>query len=381
VVRLVLAIDHLGSGGAQRQLCEIAYHLHQHRGVHTHVLVYHDVDFFAERLREADVPVTCIRKRAKLDPTLPPRMARFFAREEPDVVHAFMLAPGLWSLLASRLLLHRRPAFVAAERLDRIATNATQGALQRLLYGAADGVTVNAAPVLGDIQRRLGIPRERLFHVPNGIDLAAWDRACADPCPLELEKGVFHLALVGRLEPQKDHELLIQALARLGPDIVASWRVWLVGAASGEAAYVERIREAVRAHDLGEVVRFVPPLSDLAALVSRLDGLVLPSRYEGFPNVILEAMAARVPSVATRVGEVPYLLDDGRTGFTVPAGDAEALANALQRLAALGPCERRAMGERARAVVEERYTLATVADAYLDVYLHVSGARTRGALA
>jgi glycosyltransferase involved in cell wall biosynthesis len=93
----------------------------------------------------------------------------------------------------------------------------------------------------------------------------------------------------------------------------------------------------------------------------KLDALVIPSHYEGFPNVLLEAMASRLPTVATPVGDVPNLLEDGRTGFLVPLGDAAALARALERLEEMGPEGRRALGERARAVVEERYRIEVVA--------------------
>jgi glycosyltransferase involved in cell wall biosynthesis len=95
---------------------------------------------------------------------------------------------------------------------------------------------------------------------------------------------------------------------------------------------------------------------------------VLPSLWEGFPNVLLEAMASRVPAVATRVGEVPRMIADGETGFLVEPGDTEALAAALMRLHALAPAERTAMAARARAVVESRYQIAAIAHAHRDLY-------------
>jgi glycosyltransferase involved in cell wall biosynthesis len=107
-----------------------------------------------------------------------------------------------------------------------------------------------------------------------------------------------------------------------------------------------------------------------------LDVLVLPSRFEGFPNVLLEAMASRLPAVATPAGDVPSLMEDGRTGFLVPLGDAAALARALERLEDMGPEGRRALGERARTAVEQRYRIEVVAEQHLALYRRLLAAGT-----
>ena len=112
----------------------------------------------------------------------------------------------------------------------------------------------------------------------------------------------------------------------------------------------------------------VPPVGNVASVLSRLDALVLCSDFEGFPNVVLEAMASRLPVVATRVGDVPSLIDEGGTGFVVEPRDAAGLAAALERLASLDPGAREAMGARARARVEERFRMEAVASSYLELY-------------
>jgi glycosyltransferase involved in cell wall biosynthesis len=174
--------------------------------------------------------------------------------------------------------------------------------------------------------------------------------------------------LVGRLEPQKDHALLLEALSRIGAERVSSWRVWCVGAETGGQSFATAIRADIQRRGLGAVVRCVPATKKIAALFQRLDGLVLPSLHEGFPNVLLEAMASRLPSIATRVGDVGNMLEDGRTGFVVEPRDAEGLARALVRLHAMSAAEREAMGKRARAVVEARYQMEQVAEQHLELY-------------
>lgn len=373
-MHVVLAIDSLGSGGAQRQVVELAAQLRRQPGVRCSVLVYQADDFYAPRLRESGVALARIPKRLRVDPLLPWRIGRWLGQAGADVVHAFLLAPCLWTLLAVRTLpRRRRPALIAAERNCLIATSPLLGALQRLVYRRADAVTANAACAAGEIAAKLGVPEGRVHYLPNGIDLERWDADARCAPPFELDPGCFHLALVGGLRPQKAHHVLLDALVRLGPERIAGWRVWCVGGrTAGEraAASVEaRIREA----GLGAVVRLVPPLRNVAALMARLDALVLPSLFEGFPNVVLEAMACRLPVVATPVGDVPNLVADGESGLLVPAGDAGALARALDSLAALPPDERRRMGERGRAAAEARFSIEQVALRHLALYRAVGG--------
>lgn len=372
-MRIVYAIDHLGPGGAQRQVVELAVRLAARSDVQLAVLVYHDADFFGERLREAGVEVDRVPKRGRLDPTLPPRLARALSARRTQLVHAFMLAPALWSELAARCLPRsRRPRIVAAERSGRIGAGRVASAVERLVYRGADAVTVNAGPLVDAMERTLGVPRARVRYLPNGIDLAAWDRSRHEEPPLAMESDCFHIGLIGRLEPQKNHAVLLDALGRLGAQAVHDWRVWLVGSAPDER-YLADLRARTRACGLESVVRFAPPQRAIAALMEELDVLVLPSHYEGFPNVLLEAMASGVPTVATPVGDVPNLVRDGETGRLVEPGDADGLGRALLELSRAAPEQRRRMGERARALVESRFAIDVVAGLHHDYYEEVLG--------
>jgi len=368
-LHIVYAIDGLGSGGAQRQLVEVARRVKLDRGWRVSCLVYRPDDFYAARLREVEIPVVLIPKRARLDPLFPRRIGAWLGEAGADLVHCFMTVPALWNLLAVRgLPRRRRPAVIASERDERIATTRLQGWLQRFVYRGSDAVTANSGSAARAIVARLGVPAERVHYIPNGIDLEHWDRSARQPCSLALDPGCFHLALIGRLEPQKNHALLIEALRRIEPARRARWRVWFVGAETGGRSFAAGIEAQAAAAGLGGQLRLVDPMAGVAALMGGLDCLVLPSRHEGFPNVVLEAMASRLPVVASRVGDAPQLVEDGRTGFLFDSEDADGLAAALLRVAALSAAEREALGERARDVIERRYTIASVADTYSRLY-------------
>lgn len=375
---IAFVLDNLGSGGAQRQAVELAVRLRSEPGVFTRIAVYRpldarDRDLHGARLAAAGVPVDLVAKRAKLDPTLPARLGAALAR--CDVVHAFMPAPAFWAWLGLRARPGRpRPALVAAERSALANSPPLHRWVQGLVYRRADAVTVNARPMLEELVSRLRVPRDRLHYLPNGIDLEHWDRADDEPPPWPLEPGRFHAALIGRMSAEKNHDLLLAALGQLAPEERRRWRLWFVGASTGDPGLAAQIAGRIHREGLDDVVRIAPPTPQIAALLRHLDLLVLPSRYEGFPNVVLEAMASGLLVVAAPVGDVPSLVRDGETGLLFRSQDAADLARALKAAQALDPELRSSITGRARRSVEECYQMKHVAAAYLDLYRRIAPA-------
>jgi glycosyltransferase involved in cell wall biosynthesis len=175
--------------------------------------------------------------------------------------------------------------------------------------------------------------------------------------------------------------VLLDALARLDAAAARALRVWFIGGETGSLEHARWIRAEVERRGLGSVVRFEAPTLEIAAVMRRLDAIVLPSRFEGFPNILLEAMASGLPSIATAVGNVPEMIEEGVTGFLVPPNDASALAAAIARLCGCPREVRREMGRRARRVVEERYRIEEVAARHLALYERLAVARRTRSLA
>jgi glycosyltransferase involved in cell wall biosynthesis len=377
-LRVAFFIDSLSSGGAQRQIVEIACALHRARRADARLLAYQDLNFFKPVLEAAGVPFTLIRKRARLDPLLPSRLRGWLSQERPHVLHAFLSVPGLYGWLAIRGMKgSMRPSFVAAERFELDGIPRWEGAIKRFVYRRSDAVTANAGPVAREIVTRYGVAEERVVYIPNGIDLDDWDARASRRDPLALEASRFHLALVGGLRAQKNHLGLLDALAGIDPSLRRDWTVWFIGDETGEAGMADAIRRRIVESDLSACVRIVPATREIAAVMGRLDLLVLPSHGEGFPNVVLEAMASRLPVVASRVGDVASLIDAGVTGLLVDPGDESGLRAAILHLAQLPREGRRAMGERARRVVEERYRIAAVAAQYAALYARLAARHAR----
>jgi len=373
-VRVLYFIDCLGSGGAQRQCVELAARLVAMERVQASFVVYRDEDFFGEKLRSHRIPVTRIAKSVKLDPSFIRRLRREINAVNPDIVHSFLIPPSFWGALSlSTLRKSDRPLFVASERSSRVATNLVQRIVQSFSYQRADAITVNAQSVAHLIDARLGIPRERIHYIPNGIDLRAWDAAQQLDSTLHFDPDRFHIGLVGRMGQEKNHLLLLRALSRIAPDVLSRWKVWFIGNLSTRDTRRAEIEREIHRRDLSNIVEILPPQQRIAAVLRKLDALVLPSTYEGFPNVVLEAMASGIPVLATEVGDVPNLIDDAKNGFIVPPGDEIALSEKLLRLHRLGVEERRAMGAVGRRIVEERFQLEPIAAQYWHLYQQLVG--------
>lgn len=190
-------------------------------------------------------------------------------------------------------------------------------------------------------------PKLQVVHC--GIEPARF----ADPASLPAASG--RMVAIGRLSEQKGQLLLVEALARAAAQ-APGLQLVLVGDGELRAP----IEAAIAAHGLGDRIRLTGWLDEagVRAELAAAQALVLPSFAEGLPMVVMEAMAAARPVLATAIAGIPELVDAGRTGWLVPAGDVESLAAAMVALAATPAAERAAMGLAGRARVLQRHDVA-----------------------
>jgi glycosyltransferase involved in cell wall biosynthesis len=320
----------------------------------------------ADAFRGRGVDVHRVAKRPGIDVGLPLRLTAFFRRRGVGVVHTHNRQPLLYAAPAGKLagakVVHTRHG----------PGRGTRGE-QWLRRGA--GYLVDAyvavSPELAALARELGDCSDgKLKVIENGIDLAAFGAAAGERSAVRAELGLpddgWVVGSVGRLAREKDYPLLVRAAAPLlGP----AGRLLLVGD-GGEAG---AIRAEVDARGVAPFVSLAGVRHDVPRLLAAMDAFALSSRLEGLPLCALEAMAAGLPVVATAVGGLPGLIQDGVTGFLVPAGDEPALARALAALRA-DPALARAVGERGRAHVRRLYARDAMVRRYLDLYAGV-GAR------
>lgn len=227
---------------------------------------------------------------------------------------------------------------------------------------------------------RVGIAPERVVQLYNGVDAARFHPARAareaiEGCPFGKSEH-WLVGTVGRMDPVKDQTNLARAFVlalQLNPPARARMRLILVG--GGELApQVERILQEGGARELAWLAG---ERDDVAPIMRGLDCFVLPSRAEGISNTILEAMAAALPVVATRVGGNAELVEAGLTGRLIPAADPRALAEEILGYFA-DPVLARRHGRAGRNRVERGFSLDRMVDDYHALYLaHLPAGRSR----
>lgn len=321
-------------------------------------------------LRAAGVPLTMFRKRHKADPVVLGKLSRFLAERRFDVLHTWIFAANTYGRLAAKRA--KIPVVVTSEMAVDVWKSRWQLAIDRRLAGWTDALVGNSQAVV-DFYRGVGIPESRLARIDSGIVLAAPPME-SDPLATRAAQGVPAgaqvLLFAGRLAPQKAVEDLLRAL-----DLLQHVRPEVVTWIAGDGPERSRLEALASAFRLGDRVRFLGHREDVPALLASADLLVLPSRFEGLPNVVLEAMQAGKPVVATAAPGTAELVVDGETGRLVPVGDARALAQAI-RAVVDDPALSERLGEGGRRRVASHYDAAAMIAGYAALYERL--ARSKG---
>jgi glycosyltransferase involved in cell wall biosynthesis len=300
--------------------------------------------------------------------------AASLARLRPDVVHVHdLLSPSTIALLSRPLARAPIVAKVLSTGpggdLTRLLTKPLGRQRMRAMARAFSAFVCLSDEVRAELLAQ-GVAEQRLRRIPNGVDADLFH----PPAPGERESERERLGLdpdaltalyTGRFAPVKRLDLLIDATAR-----IPGLRLLMVGEGSEE----QRLRELVAARGLGDRVELLPPVEDPASLYRAADVYVCASSTEGMSNSVLEAMASGLPVAAAAASGMAELVTP-RTGILVgDVDDGAALAAALAK--AIGDAERRRrLGDAARDLVVERYSLESVAGALRDLYDEVLAER------
>ena len=242
--------------------------------------------------------------------------------------------------------LARRPHAVHRHVYPHFSPRAPIRALQRLLYRAVDrrARTVAVAEHVAAAMVEVGVPRDRIEVIPNGVDVPV------EAAPPRSGDGPVRVGLLGRLDPQKGADIFVEA-ARHAVDGAQ----FVLGAPGVQDAFGEELLAAAHAANVEAVI----PAG--REFLESVDVVVLPSRYEGHPLTLLEAMALGKPVVATAIPGIREVVEPAGAGVLIPSEDSGALAAAVRRLVD-DPGLRADLGTRGRKVVTSRYTVTQMHD-------------------
>jgi glycosyltransferase involved in cell wall biosynthesis len=298
--------------------------------------------------------------KGQIDRTVIASIRELVSRTNADVVHAHGYKADIYVYFALR---RSGIPFVSTchNWIDNDLLVSWYGIADRLVLRNYAGV----AAVSDEVRQRLlkaGVREDKIHPVRNGIDLRTFDNASPSLGNRLLSEGSPVVGLVGRLGHEKGVDIFLRAAALVLVDCPSAKFV-----VAGDGPDLEKLELLIDDLKLRESVSMIGRRDDMPSVYASLDLLVSSSRQEGLPMTILEGMASRLPVVATRVGDVPTVVLDDRTGVLVPPENVELLASAIATLLQ-NPAQRERFGAAARKLIEDEFSAGRMTTDYLRVY-------------
>lgn len=328
-INVALVNGQLNYGGTERQLYELAIRLDKSK-FNPIVLCLSEVDSpFGEMLREKGIRVYTLKRRGHIDPFRIIKLAQLFKKENINLVHSFLHIPNAYSYAAC--LLVRLEKFIASVRNCEIDRNRLLTHVDRLNLQRCSLVIVNSEIVKKFTTNHFSISPDKISVIYNGIDMKRFLHCKGAPNlrdGLSIPKNTRVVGTIGKLTSQQKNIPLFLKSARRISSQFSDVRFLVVG--SGRL--LDDMKNFSYKLGIYDKVHFAGEREDIPEILKLLDVFVLSSYKEGLPNVIIEAMAAGKPVVATDVGGVSELVVDGETGFLVPSNNVEKLSQAVIKL-------------------------------------------------
>jgi glycosyltransferase involved in cell wall biosynthesis len=361
-VRILQLLQGLAIGGIERMVLDLVFNLPP--GYSTAFCTFDREGQLAGAVRERGMAIH-FRRRRGIDLGFVLWLARLVRRERIDIVHAHNATAFFYGAAATSLV--PRARFLYTEHDRSFPAPRRERSLHALLARRTDAVVTVSDTLRESLVRWEDFPPSRVHVVKNGVRLPAPGRN-RDAVRGELGLGTRPVAgIVARLAPVKNHALLLHAWKRVVA-VVPNAVLLIVGNGSTEPACRALAVELA----LGDSVHFLGFRLDIADLLQAMDVFVLSSRSEGLSLTLLEAEAAGLPIVATRVGGNPEVVQDGESGFLVPPDAPEPLAAALAQLLQ-DPALRARLGTRGRELYQDGFTLPAMVSGYERLYRSLAG--------
>jgi glycosyltransferase involved in cell wall biosynthesis len=361
-VRIVHVTESLEYGGAERVIVTLANEQQARHAVYV-VCAKREGELRAQVARE--VAVTCLGKGEGNSLGAILRLARLLKKLAPDVVHTHDWGVFLDVVWAAQLanvqhVIHSVHGRYMAypETLRARLKKRLRHWLERRAIARCSAVVCVSRALCEDVAKELGIESSFLRTVYNGVAVGS-----PSPRPVRAASG-FRFVAVGRLVAVKNLGMLIEAFATVAKNHTdATLRI------VGDGPERDFLERRVAEMKLAGRIAFSGFVDDIDAVMRDADAVVLSSLSEGMPMSILEAMRAGLPVIATRVGGIPEIVIDGRTGILVASKDTRALANAMESLIGNRDAAAR-MGQAGYERLTDSFSIERMIAAYEELYQH-----------
>ena len=352
-----------GPGGAETVLLQLATHLDPAR-FRSVVLISQD-GWLNGQLHARGIPTTLVDCKAWYDLRLPRAMIALIRQEKVDLIHSHLPDQNFYSCLVGALT-RRRPIVTYHGPIELTRARRRRQALKLQVVRRLAAAVVVVCDYVERLLRGVSFPPEKIVRIYNGIESSRFSALSNGTFRKSLGYGeeIRLVGMVANIRQSKGYEYFVQA-ARIVADTIPQTRFFAVG--DVDEKFGGGLRKLVEQLNLGGRFLFLGFRNDIPEILSDLDVFVLSSTSEGFPLVVLEAMAAGKPVVVTRCGGPEEVVEDGRDGFLVPPTNPEKLAARIIDLLS-NPGLAATLGQRARDKVARQFSLERMVRQYEALY-------------
>lgn len=352
-MKILLFNDILGAGGAQRQLVTLA-RLLKEKGYSVSMLDYWDSKFYDEYLNAHQIPFAHVPTKGKKN--IIKMLTARIKELEPDVVISYMENPSIVACV-SKLIAKKKFKLIVSERnTTQVITLNTR--IRFFLFRLANYIVPNSHSQGRFINEHYPVLGKKTKVITNVIDANKFVPAEERP-----ENSVFRFVVVARVVEQKNVLRFIEAVSILkerGYILCVDW----YGEPYPQEYFVECLHLKAE-KNVDDVLYFHEPTRDVVKVYQSANAFILPSIYEGFPNVLCEAMACGLPVIASDVCDNSNILCDERCGYLVDPLNPISIANAMENMLNLSVEERYAMGDACRKHIENYFSEEKFVNAYI----------------
>ena len=353
-MRILFLIDCLGSGGAQRQMVGLAQQL-QENGYSVKIIYYHPVNFYRSYLDKYHIPNEFIAgSESKIKRIfLIAQAIRIFV---PEVLISYLDVPNIIACLLRTIGMKYR--LITSERNTSQSLNGVER-LKYLFLRKADAIVPNSYSQERFIKRHFPRLCQKIHTIINFVDLETFSPASDK----KRGWGAVKIVGMGRIEAQKNITCLIKATKIVidqGQDIRVDWY-------GRKTCLIKEYERMIEEMNIDSVFSFHEPEQDIHLKYQEADLFILPSFYEGCPNVLCEAMACGLPVICSDVCDNPSIMENGVNGYLFDPHDSQGLADVIINYIVRSQDEKEQMGRKSRELAEKKFEKKVFVDKYLEL--------------
>ncbi|MEI8349032.1 MAG: glycosyltransferase [Candidatus Omnitrophota bacterium] len=367
-INVLHVVQTLDVGGLERVVVD-SFKYYDRNKFNFTVCCLSEEGILAGELKRLRMEPVFLNKRNGLDFSISCRIMQLIKKNDINILHTHNQRPLFYGAIAARTsdllaYVHTRHGRNDPDSFKNVLIN-------KFFSSFADRVVCVSRDIYEIARKKEGLPLSKIEVIRNGIDISKFASIKTKDklllAKLGIKEGSFVIGTVGRLSRIKNHTLLIDAFKNLSAKY--SRAILLV---VGDGPEAPRLKKIVQEYGLTEKILFLGEQTDVSASLGLFDIFVLPSLSEGISLVLIEAMAAGLPIVATNVGGNSEVISDGENGFLVSSGDTAALSNAIARLLEDEGLRRR-LSDANRHKATQEFNIQVMCKKYEELYTALAG--------